>query len=103
MFGGSQPTGSFGGTGLGGGTTGGGFGSTAGAGGAGGGGAFGGSGTAFGGVPPCEGSANPPFSAYSEKDTGSSTMNNFQNLCAMQPYQKYSPEVRSTLTKFNCY
>lgn len=58
--------------------------------------AFGASGTALGGaVPPAEGTANPPFSAYTEKDQGSSVTNHYQTISAMAPYSKYSFEVCS--------
>ncbi|KKZ68018.1 hypothetical protein EMCG_06360 [[Emmonsia] crescens] len=55
--------------------------------------AFGASGTALGGaVPPAEGTANPPFSAFTEKDPGSSVTNHYQTISAMAPYSKHSFE-----------
>ncbi|EGE86857.1 nucleoporin SONB [Blastomyces dermatitidis ATCC 18188] len=55
--------------------------------------AFGASGTALSGaVPPAEGTANPPFSAYTEKDQGSSITSHYQTISAMAPYSKYSFE-----------
>lgn len=53
-----------------------------------------GSGTALGGaLPPAEGTANPPFSPFTEKDPNSSVTNHFQCVSAMGPYSKYSFEV----------
>ncbi|KAL9113205.1 MAG: hypothetical protein Q9227_002540 [Pyrenula ochraceoflavens] len=53
-----------------------------------------GSGTALGGnVPPSNGTADIPFNAYTEKESGNSNINNhFQTITMMQPYQKYSQE-----------
>ncbi|WEW60795.1 hypothetical protein PRK78_006283 [Emydomyces testavorans] len=88
MFGSTQTTG-FGAGGqpsslFGGGTTGGtGFGGGAGF----------GSGTALGGnVPPPSGTANPPFSAFEEKEPSSSVTCHYQSISCMQPYLKYSFE-----------
>ncbi|OJD16402.1 hypothetical protein AJ78_03432 [Emergomyces pasteurianus Ep9510] len=67
-------------------TGGAGFGASAGSG-------FGASGTALsGGVPPAEGTANPPFSTYTEKDQSTSATNHYQTISAMAPYSKYSFE-----------
>ncbi|KAL4908180.1 nuclear protein 96-domain-containing protein [Aspergillus multicolor] len=88
LFGSKPAGGGFGsttgtGTGFGAGT---GFGSSGGSG-------FGGAGTAFQqGVPPCEGTGSTPFSAYTEKDAASTTMNHYQSVSMMQPYNKYSFE-----------
>ncbi|EFE30806.1 uncharacterized protein ARB_02296 [Trichophyton benhamiae CBS 112371] len=97
---GSKPSGGFGSTGnqtgsIFGGTstsspatnTGTGFGATTAASG------FGGSGTALAGeVPPSQGTANPTFSPFTEKDPGSSNTSNYQSISFMTPYQKYSFE-----------
>ncbi|EAS36157.3 nucleoporin SONB [Coccidioides immitis RS] len=86
MFGSNQTSGfgsgSQGSSLFGGGTTGGtGFG---------GGSAFG-SGTALAGaIPPASGTANPPFSAYEEKDSSGTC--HYQSISCMQPYLKYSFE-----------
>ncbi|KAM5470643.1 hypothetical protein MauCBS54593_003684 [Microsporum audouinii] len=54
---------------------------------------FGASGTALAGeVPPSQGTANPTFSPFTEKDPGSSNTSNYQSISFMTPYQKYSFE-----------
>lgn len=54
--------------------------------------AFGGTGTAFQGPQTCEGTGSTPFSAFTEKDNNSSTMNHYQSISFMQPYTKFSFE-----------
>ncbi|EAU35773.1 hypothetical protein ATEG_03971 [Aspergillus terreus NIH2624] len=75
-------------------TPGGGFGSSGGFGGGGGGTGFGsGTGTAFQqAIPPSDGTASTPFSAFTEKDGASSVTNHYQSISFMQPYSKYSFE-----------
>ncbi|KAK2850667.1 hypothetical protein FQN49_005434, partial [Arthroderma sp. PD_2] len=54
---------------------------------------FGASGTALAGeVPASQGTANPTFSPFTEKDAGSSNTSNYQSISFMAPYQKYSFE-----------
>ena len=55
-------------------------------------------GTALGGnTPECQGTGSTPFSAYTEKEANSSVTNHYQAVSFMQPYQKYSFEVRAAL------
>lgn len=54
---------------------------------------FGGAGTAFQSTPPtCEGTGGTPFNPFTEKDANSNTMNHFQSISFMQPYNKWSFE-----------
>ncbi|KAL4930790.1 nucleoporin family protein [Aspergillus undulatus] len=93
MFGSKPATGGFGSStatttgGTGGFGTGTGFGSSGGTG-------FGSAtGTAFQqAIPPSDGTASTPFSAFTEKDAASSVMNHYQSISFMQPYSKYSFE-----------
>ncbi|ODH49361.1 hypothetical protein GX48_04572 [Paracoccidioides brasiliensis] len=55
--------------------------------------AFNANGTALGGaLPPPEGTANPPYAPFTEKDQGSNVTNHYQTISAMTPYSKYSFE-----------
>lgn len=45
------------------------------------------------GTVPATGTANPPFSAFIEKDPGGSSTNHFQTITFQAPYQKFSLEV----------
>ena len=42
---------------------------------------------------PIAGTSNPPYTATQEKDPASSSMNHFQTITFMGPYQKHSLEV----------